>query len=369
MLTNQKAASDPPWSASESDGFTLRSLEAAELARPTVESRLPQVICAKGDMDFPSFLKLVEKNKKQIQQSVTRNGGVLFRGFPIARPQQFQDTLQTLGLDLSPEYPLGTAPRTKVTNYVFTAREGANNFILGPHNEMSYLSMRPKWISFVCMQAPEVYGETPIFNCQTTFEDMDPEAKDFLSTEKIKYYRYMTKERTTFPLYSGAPWPQVFETEDKKEVDKVCKKYDVAYSWRPGDVLELETIAPAVVEHPETKAKCVNMNVCHWYQRVGNLKDFSDRGNNLANLYYLALAFVRQTLGTSSLRTRLANGKPIPLWVMRSLCDSLWRHSVMYRWRKGDILLIDNVLTMHGRLNVVPPREILASFGDMYHCP
>ena len=41
--------------------------------------------------------------------------------------------------------------------------------------------------------------------------------------------------------------------------------------------------------------------------------------------------------------------------------EILDRLSVSFKWKKGDIVVIDNKLVMHARKNFVPPRRILAA--------
>ena len=49
----------------------------------------------------------------------------------------------------------------------------------------------------------------------------------------------------------------------------------------------------------------------------------------------------------------------------KELGKAEWKNTVVFPWRKGDILVIDNLQVVHGRLNVQPPRKILTAFGNM----
>jgi alpha-ketoglutarate-dependent taurine dioxygenase len=40
--------------------------------------------------------------------------------------------------------------------------------------------------------------------------------------------------------------------------------------------------------------------------------------------------------------------------------------ATVFRWQRGDVIIIDNIRAAHGRLNVSGPRRILTALGDMY---
>jgi hypothetical protein len=63
------------------------------------------------------------------------------------------------------------------------------------------------------------------------------------------------------------------------------------------------------------------------------------------------------------------DGTPIPPDEMAEIRRATWDHSVLFRWKKGDILVLDNILTGHGRMNVEGPRKILTSFADPVSFP
>jgi alpha-ketoglutarate-dependent taurine dioxygenase len=54
---------------------------------------------------------------------------------------------------------------------------------------------------------------------------------------------------------------------------------------------------------------------------------------------------------------------------MLALRRTVWDRSVLFRWQPGDLLVLDNFLTAHGRMNVVQPRKILTAFGDLVTVP
>ena len=59
------------------------------------------------------------------------------------------------------------------------------------------------------------------------------------------------------------------------------------------------------------------------------------------------------------------DGSPIDDADMQAICDVYRRLEVVFPWRRSDILMLDNMLTAHGRNPYTGERTILVSMGDM----
>jgi len=49
----------------------------------------------------------------------------------------------------------------------------------------------------------------------------------------------------------------------------------------------------------------------------------------------------------------------------KELGEAEWKNAVIFQWKQGDILLIDNLQVAHSRLNTKLKRKILTAFGNM----
>jgi alpha-ketoglutarate-dependent taurine dioxygenase len=49
-----------------------------------------------------------------------------------------------------------------------------------------------------------------------------------------------------------------------------------------------------------------------------------------------------------------------------TIANTIYDCSTIFRWQQDDMLVIDNIRTAHGRLNVKGERSILTCLGDFY---
>lgn len=56
-----------------------------------------------------------------------------------------------------------------------------------------------------------------------------------------------------------------------------------------------------------------------------------------------------------------ADGAEIPASFVQRCEEIIEEESIQFRWRKGDILILDNLATLHGRRPSLPPRRVLVA--------
>src|SRR5262249_26392942 len=108
------------------------------------------------------------------------------------------------------------------------------------------------------------------------------------------------------------------------------------------------THRPATIHHPAT-GELLSFNQLHAQTQHRSMfgDDYMDimddaYGDHTPRPYY----------------THFGDGKPLTGQEWQSINDEMERRKILFDWRKGDVLLVDNKLTGHGRHPYKGPREI-----------
>jgi hypothetical protein len=150
----------------------------------------------------------------------------------------------------------------------------------------------------------------------------------------------------------GLGWREVFQTEDRAEVEARCRAAEMRFEWSAEGHLRTWCVRPAVLRHPRTGEMSWFNQAQHWH--VACLD--AETRESLGRLYAEA-DFPRQCY--------YGDGSPIEPAVMDEICSVYREHEVAFPWEPGDVVLLDNVLTAHGRRPFEGERQILVAMGDM----
>ena len=120
------------------------------------------------------------------------------------------------------------------------------------------------------------------------------------------------------------------------------------FEWKPGGHLAIETQRPATKRHPVTGELA-------WFNQA-HLFHFNARYLGRVR-YDLARAFFAAT-GLVPHDACFGDGSPLGDDVIDHVFDVLDAHTVPVAWEAGDVLLLDNVLCMHGRAPFRGDRKI-----------
>ena len=86
------------------------------------------------------------------QSTLHKYGAILYRGFPIKDWTDFSSFFSELGNFRSMPYIGGAAPRKQVGDKVFTASDEPPETCIELHNEMAYMHIWPKLVSYnICL--------------------------------------------------------------------------------------------------------------------------------------------------------------------------------------------------------------------------
>ncbi len=321
------------------------------------DDKLPLVI-EPTDPHIPTdqFLDLAASNKKQFQDFILSYGGVLFRGFPLHHHDHFAALIKNLGTGKFLDYIGGDSPRNKITDGIYTSTEAPPSIKIPLHNELSFVKYHPKHIYFFCEYPSPEGGETIVADARKVYDSIDPSVKKRFIEKSLKYvscYYYQSKvmELLNQLQPSHKSWIQVFETEDKREVEKKCRENEFGFKWNHDDWLQIQQIRPAISQHPKTKETV-------WFNQA-HLFDFNPRLLGWSRYIGAKLFYYRPY--TRLHEVFFADGTQIPREDIYHILDMLNKNTIAFPWEKGDVLALDNILAMHGRNTFTGKRRILAA--------
>ena len=283
------------------------------------------------------------KNRDFVESELRSRGGLLFRGFNTRSVADFESFTKALFSQML-EYHERSTPRTEVSKNIYTSTEYPPEQSIALHNEFSYARSWPMRISFFCVEAPSQGGQTPIADSRKVYRLIDPEIRDRFIGKQVQYVR---NYGSTIDL----PWQTVFQTSDKQEVEDYCRKAPIECEWQDGDRLRTRQVRRATAVHPVT-GEVVWFNQAHLFH-ISNLEadirrslveTFAD-GDLPRNAYY-------------------GDGTVIGDQELEEIREAYRKASVIFAWREGDLLLLDNMLVAHGRFPYQGPRRILTAMGD-----
>jgi alpha-ketoglutarate-dependent taurine dioxygenase len=290
-----------------------------------------------------SALSWADEYKRDIQGILNSHGAVLIRGLTIASSTHFGKVLSILfGSELI-DYVYRSTPRTALRGNVYTASEYPADQIIPQHNENSYSRHWPTRIGFMCMQPPETGGETPICDSRIIYKVLPPSIRAMFEEKGIQYVR----------TYSSLdlPWSEVFQTENKHDVEAYCKENDLAFAWLANNSLRTSQVNPAVAIHPRTGEKL-------WFNQA-HLFHVSSVPDDIATT-------LLSSLGEQNLprQAYYGDGCPIEAEALNTVRRCYDENKITFTWRKNDLLLLDNMLFSHGRKPYKGIRQVLVGMAS-----
>src|SRR5580693_5497136 len=232
--------------------LSRQSIVRTETLRPGVA--LPLVVLPAADgVDLADWAR---HNRALVEEQLLQHGGLLFRGFGIDGPPAFERFAQTLCREFFAEN--GEHPRASVSGNVYTPVFYPPDQRLLWHNENSFNHRWPRKIWFGCARPADRGGETPVADSRQVYQRIDPRLRDRFAKLGILYVR-------NYGQGVGLDWRTVFRTDDRAEVERICRENRLDCEWKTGDRLRTRCLRPAVVRHPVTGEWSWFNQAQHWH--------------------------------------------------------------------------------------------------------
>lgn len=280
-------------------------------------------------------------NISAVRQRLVEEGAVLLRGFDSSSEVSAENVLTALGGDLLDDAYWST-PRKGVASKTFTATETPPNRTISLHSEMAYMPAWPRLLAFHSLVAAEEGGETTICN----LDEISAELADILPAFAEKGVLYRRYYHTGIDI----PWKTAFRTEDPAEVNRIAAYAGMKAEWLPGNVLMTEHRAQGCIRAEDGRLL--------WFNQ-----------SNLFHPAALAPAArdqLAQLLGADRLprQTFYGDGTPIAPETIERVNAVLDAMTYEMAWQPMDVLIVDNLRFLHGRLPFKGQRRQLVAMAD-----
>jgi len=301
--------------------------------------KLPLVVEAENNRSLQALNDSAASNEEFLRAALLRYGALLFRGFEVRSADEFREFVQKFSGREFFNYAGGAAPRFALQKNVYNSTEYPPSLALELHNELSYSKIFPRHLYFFCQTAPVSGGETTLGDSRRILRKIHPQIARLFKTRRVLYERHLKAEKG-----AGYSWQEAFETDDRRAVEDICGQTGSDFEWLPNNVLRLRQIRPATATHPETGEEV-------WFNQA--------HGFHQSALDAETLDAFRAAGEKPRLNSYFGDGSPICAFVLEDVRRVLREETIPHRWQASDILVLDNILTAHGRLPFSGARKIV----------
>jgi alpha-ketoglutarate-dependent taurine dioxygenase len=321
--------------------------EAADDARPIVVE--PTTAAYRRALP-----RILSTHWTQLAELLYRHGAILLRGFAVECERELENAILSVpGVRPMAGYFMAEPGRDRVAGTTHTfhtntlAKTGGALRIGAIHSENYYSPDVPALQCFWCKQAPPLGGETAVFSMADVYDRLSSASRSKLEHKRsfVRSWplsavaaRYRVPEPALESFLAGDGWPVVTSGGERR----------------------VALYKPSVWCHPRTGRRALQINLS------AELATFDDQIRRRAGQQYAGWRWAFHRLSWRFPPRRRPPTKTGPPGVgalldaqeIESLADSVWRSRSVFTWRRGDVLLLDNLQVAHAGMPGVGRREL-----------
>ncbi len=302
------------------------------------------ITCASPDPSLMAVCDWVDGRRDELVRLSSEHGAILFRRFPLHSDRDFDQFVAAFGLTNFPyEESLSNAVRINRTKRVFTANEAPSDVRILLHHEMAQTPVYPSRLFFFCEQPAESGGETPLCRSDVLLDQLRERRPGFAQKCEDRGLKYSNVMPATSDAGSGMgrSWKSTFRADNRPVAEEQMRSLGYSWDWLDDGSLRASTpVLPAVKGLPAGRQTFFNQLIA----AAGGWKDIRNDPSK-------AITF--------------GDGSPLDLDDVAIAVEISNELTFDLAWQHGDVALVDNLVTMHGRRPFTGTRKVLASLVAM----
>ena len=300
----------------------------------------PIVLACQQPATLDGATAWIAENRRQLCDRAALHGAILFRGFPLSGPEDFDRFVAAFDLPNFPyEDSLSNAVRVIKTPRVFTANEAPPTVTIFLHHEMAQTPIYPARLFFFCEQPAESGGATPLCRSDVLWDRLRTECPEFArncESKGLKYSNVMPSQNDP-TSGMGRSWQSTLRASTPKQAEERLKSLGYSWTWLEDGCLRVTTpVLPAVRRLADGRTSFFN-------QLIAAFQGWKDERNDPAK----SITF--------------GDGTPLDRDAVNVATRMGEELSFNVPWQRSDVALVDNFVTMHGRRTFTGTRKVLAS--------
>jgi alpha-ketoglutarate-dependent taurine dioxygenase len=283
------------------------------------------------------------EHRAALDALLLRHGAVLVTGAGVRSPADLAAIRESLGRTAARSTDL-FARREHYGDGVYSWPEWAADRDMCLHHEHGYGVRFPGLLLMGNLAAPDRGGQILLGDTRAVFDHLPGDLAARFAGEGWTLLR-------TFRPYLGLSWSTAFGTDDQEILKQRCARDIVGCSWTDDGAVQTGQRRSAIVNHPLTGERC-------WFN---DLAFFSQWSVAPAERKVLLSEFGPRGM---PFNTFAGNGESLTEEDYEAIISAYAKVTVGVVWSPGDLLLVDNILTAHGREPYSGTWEVAVALAD-----
>lgn len=304
--------------------------------------------------DDPSAARAwFNSNRDALEALLVDAGALVFRGFAVRSSREFSDLMGEYFEPRRTGYVGGAAVRKELVEKVYETSNAGPERTISMHQEMMYDPAPPTRLCFFCHVPSVTGGETFVADMRRVTAALPASLIRAADERGVRYRRNYREphSRTGHPSLDDVihrDWQSAFSTTERDEATAKCRAMGLEAEWLADGSLSTTYLGPGLARHPLTGEKV-------WFNgMVTNiLRDVS-----IGAEVFAALVEHYGDRRPWPYLTTYGDGEPVPPEDLAALDAVFDEMRVAFPYSAGDMLLIDNYSTAHGRNSFTGLRDV-----------